>query len=405
MRNILIILALLCFINLFAYEWTEIIPGDHDVNDVIFTPEIFAATSQGILIQETGGWQLHSTNLPVLQLKKISEAELIFIMGNGSWSDGVYKYNLETAEHQVLEYTPWPNFIYFCENDNHYYVGFEQGLLTSEDGETWNEVEYFNMNTCLAMITYGNNYIVSSDYVYYSYNSGVDWQQTETCFPFSAFAVREEVEPIFLGIFPGSSYSSGLYSSENGGANWEVVFWDIYLTDILWLFNNMTFVSFADEDEVEPGVVSYYFEDESFTYYNTGLPEATVNRLTFNPLVNCLNVVACSSQGAYMLTGFGTNTGAEIVPVLQEVQIYPNPFNPETTIHYNVQQATNVKIDVYNQNGQKVITLVNDYKPAGGHTVLWQGKDNQGNSVASGVYFCKLQAAQEVTFKKMLLLH
>jgi flagellar hook assembly protein FlgD len=83
---------------------------------------------------------------------------------------------------------------------------------------------------------------------------------------------------------------------------------------------------------------------------------------------------------------------------------YPNPFNPETTIQYSVKETANVKIDVYNTKGQKVKTLVNEQKVAGDHTALWQGKDDSGNDVASGVYFYRLTSQNNTTAKKMLLI-
>jgi hypothetical protein len=404
MKNIFFVVFLLCFTSLFGYQWVEIVPSDYDVNDVIFTPETLAATAQGILYHEVAGWQLYPTTLPVWQLMQISDTEVIAIMGDGSWSDGIYIFNLQTGEQQILEYAPWPEFIFYCNNDNKYYVGFGQGLLSSEDGENWNEVEYFSWNPCRAMIACEDNYVVGGDYVYYSTNSGTDWQQTEISWSFCAFAVNEEPEPTFYGVFPGTSYSSGLYSSENSGADWQVVFWHIYLTDVLRLYNGMTFVSFADEAEVEPGVASYDFEDDSFTFYNTGLPEATVNKLTINPLVNCLNVVACSSQGAYMLTGFVTETQEEQIPYSYRIKTYPNPFNPSLTIGFELLQEANVIVGIYNLKGQLVKKIENDFLKKGKYNFSWNGKNESLQDCASGVYFCRITSSKFHISRKIVLL-
>ncbi|MDY6914945.1 MAG: T9SS type A sorting domain-containing protein, partial [Candidatus Cloacimonadota bacterium] len=83
---------------------------------------------------------------------------------------------------------------------------------------------------------------------------------------------------------------------------------------------------------------------------------------------------------------------------------YPNPFNPETTIQYSVNNPANVKIEVYNTKGQKVRTLVDEHKNAGEYNVVWQGKNEAGNSVASGVYFYRLTSNNETEAKKMLLI-
>jgi len=100
-----------------------------------------------------------------------------------------------------------------------------------------------------------------------------------------------------------------------------------------------------------------------------------------------------------------SNEAGEVAPLNVTLKgNYPNPFNPETTIQYSVKETANVKIDVYNTKGQKVKTLVNEQKVAGDHTALWQGKDDSGNDVASGVYFYRLTSQNNTTAKKMLLI-
>ncbi len=71
-------------------------------------------------------------------------------------------------------------------------------------------------------------------------------------------------------------------------------------------------------------------------------------------------------------------------------QNYPNPFNPQTTIEYKIPAAGKVVLKIYNLIGQEVRTLINKEIPAGCHSVVWDGKDNLGNRVSSGVYFYKL---------------
>ncbi len=83
---------------------------------------------------------------------------------------------------------------------------------------------------------------------------------------------------------------------------------------------------------------------------------------------------------------------------------YPNPFNPETTISYNLEKSADVQINVYNIKGQLVKNLVNDHKAAGNHTVVWNGKDNNNNNVSSGVYFYKMKGGKYSKTKKMILM-
>ncbi|MFO7896570.1 MAG: agmatine deiminase family protein [Candidatus Cloacimonadales bacterium] len=84
---------------------------------------------------------------------------------------------------------------------------------------------------------------------------------------------------------------------------------------------------------------------------------------------------------------------------------YPNPFNPTTTISFNLGSGDNAtELTIYNLKGQKITQLLNEQLPAGKHSVVWDGTDASGSSVASGVYFYKLSNGDFVDNKKMILL-
>ncbi|MDH4157389.1 MAG: lectin like domain-containing protein [candidate division Zixibacteria bacterium] len=85
-------------------------------------------------------------------------------------------------------------------------------------------------------------------------------------------------------------------------------------------------------------------------------------------------------------------------------QNYPNPFNPGTIISYSIPSRSHVEIAVFNLLGQRVKTLVSESKAAGSHTVAWDGTDEAGREVASGVYLYRLIAGENVKSEKMLLL-
>ncbi len=82
---------------------------------------------------------------------------------------------------------------------------------------------------------------------------------------------------------------------------------------------------------------------------------------------------------------------------------YPNPFNPETEISYGLPRDCDVKLTIYNIAGQKVRTLIDQHQTAGYKVIHWNGKDEQGKPVASGVYFYKIQAGDLSQSRKMLL--
>ncbi|MDX9856310.1 MAG: LamG-like jellyroll fold domain-containing protein [candidate division Zixibacteria bacterium] len=85
-------------------------------------------------------------------------------------------------------------------------------------------------------------------------------------------------------------------------------------------------------------------------------------------------------------------------------QNYPNPFNPSTQISFTVPVAQDVRLDIFNVLGQRVTTLVDGRVEAGGHIVTWDGRDQSGSLVSSGVYFYRLQSSEFAETRKMMLL-
>ncbi|MCK4223778.1 MAG: T9SS type A sorting domain-containing protein [candidate division Zixibacteria bacterium] len=85
-------------------------------------------------------------------------------------------------------------------------------------------------------------------------------------------------------------------------------------------------------------------------------------------------------------------------------QNYPNPFNPDCEIKYALPTNCQVTLTIYNVLGQKVKVLVDEYQSAGNKLVKWDGKDDQGREVTSGVYFYRIQAGDFVQSKKMVLM-
>ncbi len=85
-------------------------------------------------------------------------------------------------------------------------------------------------------------------------------------------------------------------------------------------------------------------------------------------------------------------------------QNVPNPFNPATDIQFALPEDGHVRLGVFDVTGRRVATLVDGYRSAGIHTVRWDGRDHSGASVATGVYFYRMQSETFVETKKMLLL-
>ncbi len=83
---------------------------------------------------------------------------------------------------------------------------------------------------------------------------------------------------------------------------------------------------------------------------------------------------------------------------------YPNPFNPQTVIPFSLKKSHHVAVDIYNATGQKIKTLVNDRLAAGAHHIKWNGFDNRGERVSSGVYFVRMYTDEFSAVRKLLLI-
>jgi len=113
-------------------------------------------------------------------------------------------------------------------------------------------------------------------------------------------------------------------------------------------------------------------------------------------------------KSAKFIVGNNDYTSDEITPLLPGefmlYQNYPNPFNPETSISFALPVTAPVRLDIFNILGQKVITLLDRPMPAGVNTVVWEGNNESGWKVSTGVYFYRLQSGSFTQSKKMLLL-
>ena len=98
-------------------------------------------------------------------------------------------------------------------------------------------------------------------------------------------------------------------------------------------------------------------------------------------------------------------TGGEIVPAVKElIGNYPNPFNPVTTIEFSLDNPCFVSIDIFNIKGEKIKTLVQADFEAQVHQVVWNGENDNGIPVSSGVYFYEMNTGDYTCVKKMILM-
>jgi hypothetical protein len=111
------------------------------------------------------------------------------------------------------------------------------------------------------------------------------------------------------------------------------------------------------------------------------------------------------SAASNQVTVQHTDAPTPLVPTVTALSgNYPNPFNPSTDVKFSLKEAADVQIDIFNIKGEKVKTLVNDHMEAAYHSVTWNGNDDQGRTVGSGIYFYKMRAGKYTSTKKMILM-
>jgi hypothetical protein len=156
-----------------------------------------------------------------------------------------------------------------------------------------------------------------------------------------------------------------------------------------------------------------YFSREGIDYEQKGIPpdiEVIANEDSLNADVD--NILSRALREIETLTRV-SSTAHEVPATFALAQNYPNPFsangygtfgNPETEIRFALPQASRVSVKILNLLGEEVRKLMDEPREAGYHAVRWDGKDKNGNAVASGVYLYQLQAGSFSQVKKMSLL-
>jgi hypothetical protein len=104
------------------------------------------------------------------------------------------------------------------------------------------------------------------------------------------------------------------------------------------------------------------------------------------------------------ITSVNTNTAASLPIAFKLHQNFPNPFNPSTTIVFDLPKDGRISVRLYNLLGEEIAVLANGVYSAGVHQVRWDGRSNHGGVASSGVYFVRLDAGTMTDTKKIVLL-
>ncbi|MFQ5637119.1 MAG: FlgD immunoglobulin-like domain containing protein [bacterium] len=156
------------------------------------------------------------------------------------------------------------------------------------------------------------------------------------------------------------------------------------------------------------GAMNLLFDQESGSLYVNNFSDDTVQLL--NPANGAVLNTFEFGDGALDMAILRLNTTSvdtDNMPAPADFSLfqnYPNPFNPETIIRFSVSKKARIQIKIYNLKGQLIRTLVNDRFETGDHSTTWNGRNDGGAFVASGLYFYEMQAGDFQQVKRLTLI-
>ena len=190
-------------------------------------------------------------------------------------------------------------------------------------------------------------------------------------------------------------YTRDIKNSRDGSWNWNLL---INLEELLedGIFNDIIKISAKGVDKLPANYIIQIANpaDGSVVDLKNAdyLLEVEINHLEGEPwlIPLSLEVIPCSNNADEREVFSATN--------------YPNPFNPETTISYNLPSESYVTLEIYNLKGQLVKKLLSETQSSGKHSIVWNGCDQNGREVASGFYFYRITTKNNQLTRKILLM-
>jgi hypothetical protein len=179
-----------------------------------------------------------------------------------------------------------------------------------------------------------------------------------------------------LDDYSGTDYSIGVVTTSNGGNSWNIAH-EVFPTGDIGPENVSLTINTPDVGS-NSFQIAFFFDG-----YSYDLDYWYIDDIVLSTSTHSGNIVSLRNK----LIGN-----------------YPNPFNPSTTIAFSLLEPGNVSINIFNVKGEKVKTLVNQNFSAKEHSIVWNGTDDNGRRVASGVYFYRMISNDYSSSRKMILM-
>ncbi len=273
--------------------------------------------------------------------------------------------------------------------------------LVRFDGHNW---DIFNSNNSVLPCTYINNINtigsvvwLSTDNGLYKYD-GLQWS-----------VYNQSNSPLPSNVIRNTAFDDDTLwiCTDAGLVKYDSINWNVYNSDNSGLPND-NLISLHVQNGIKwiggfgTGLVAY--DNISWDVYNTDITPILDNTITSITTDNYGNLwIVCDDSGIseFNSNGIVVNVVPEpssLIPKNHKLfPNYPNPFNPSTTIQYELPEHSTVSLDIYDIQGHNIQTLVSESKPAGHYEAQWNGTDRDGKQVAAGMYFARLQVVDPAT--------
>jgi len=307
----------------------------------------------------------------------------------------------------------WRRLISLIDTLNH------TGQITSSLPLKVNLAAYYKAMASDILLGNLDSYVYSGRnfYVYFPSNTNLmSWIIWDTGLSFGALPGGPSNIESLPVTYVESDTGRPLFSKIIGNASLK----NAYLLSFCNLFsNNFSSSLFPKIDSIVNLIRPYVYEDQRKMFTNQQFETNVISDITVSGrripgIKSYITLRRTSIQSQLNALGIDCSTGIdpngqETVNTFELYQNYPNPFNPSTKIEYSLTKQTGVTLVIYDALGKQVTSLVNnELQNSGFYTVEWNGSDDAGNSMATGLYFMKLSVGdgsfESSVTKKLVLI-
>ena len=396
----------------FSYTWVAFSPDSIQATNICFGVGSWKGTicsPDGMYLWQDDimEWSFYTYGgLPVVGAAYLDAERILVAMGEGTYSDGVYSFNLQTHEFEVLEWILNPNFLLFCLSNGKYYVGTQfGGMYESEDGLTWSTVPYFTGKSCTTMDFYNNHLVVtevSNVYnIYISDDYGNTWQEATAGSPMIS-DLKFNFEGELYGVFPDYSNSSGLWRSDDFGETWDVEFWSDNMSAVGFDAMGTVFVGWAQPPAGNEGIAIY--SPGSFppnlSFLNEGLPNLNIHKILLNPSMSAVAIFCCTDAGVWMSYDYMVGEENQVHQPTQ-INLYPNPFYKTLRIDISNFKTGFTKLEIFSSGGELLFHQELHVQAGTPNSLTWN-PESVGINLSEGVYLLKITQENTSIVQKVI---